>query len=276
MIHRSLTSKSFRNLGVFLFAFCIFSTQSSAQKGYELGAWLGVSNYFGDLNTSTDITRPGIALGVIAKRNFNERVSLRGSINYGRVSGDDSESSNNFERNRNLSFKSSIVDFTTVLEFNFLPYIHGSTDLFYTPYLIGGFNISRFSPSAELDGERYNLQELGTEGQSETGTYSLVTGGLVLGGGWKWDITDDLSLNVELSYKRLFTDYLDDVSTVYPSSGSLSSPEAIALSDRSLIDGQGAPGRQRGDSKGNDAYTFFGISILRYWGKLECPKISEW
>lgn len=57
----------------------------------------------------------------------------------------------------------------------------------------------------------------------------------------------------------LFTDYLDDVSTVYPDKTLLLAKRgqtAVELSDRSLIDGLGAKDRQRGDSKGNDSYSF--------------------
>lgn len=253
------------------------TTNLYGQKGWEAGMWAGVSNYFGDLNTRYDLTRPGLALGVIGKRNFNERVSLRGSLNYGHISGDDAGSSNNWERNRNLSFSNNLFDFSGAVEFNFFPYIHGSTDAYFTPYVVAGFNVTRHSPNAELNGERFGLRDLGTEGQLESGgTYGLITGGLLFGAGWKWDVSQTWSLNVELCYKRQATDYLDDVSTVYPSNGSLPSATAQALSDRSLVDGFGAPGRQRGDSKSGDAYTFLGISLLRYWGKLECPKISHW
>ena len=261
-------------LSIFLGSLFI-SSSSSAQKGWEVGGWIGVSNYFGDLNTSTDLTRPGLAFGIIGKRNFNERVSLRGALSYGRVSGDDAESSNNFERNRNLSFRSNLFEFSSVFEFNFFPLIYGSTDNFYTPYILGGFNITAFNPTAELNGNRYSLRDFGTEGQLESGNYASITGGLLFGAGWKWDIGNYTTLNFELGYRRLFTDYLDDVSTVYPNRGALPSDIARQLSDRSLIDGLGAPGRQRGDSKGNDSYTFFSISLLKYWGKLECPKISE-
>ena len=69
-----------------------------AQKGIEAGAFVGVSNYLGDLNTYLDLTRPGISAGLFAKRNFNNRVSLRGGFHFSRVSGTDEDSPNNFER----------------------------------------------------------------------------------------------------------------------------------------------------------------------------------
>jgi hypothetical protein len=119
---------------------------------------------------------------------------------------------------------------------------------------------------------------LGTEGQPIGQEYNSISGGFVLGGGFKFDINRKVSVNIEVSTRFLFTDYLDDVSTVYPDISALESSRgtiAAALSDRSLIDGIGEEGRQRGDTKGNDKYTFIGISIMRYFGGIECPEISK-
>jgi hypothetical protein len=261
-----------------LIAFLAFSQASFAQKGYELGGWLGSSFYFGDLNTNLKITKPGIALGLIARYNFNTRVSARTSLNYGRVGADDANSRNNFERNRNLSFKSNIIDFTNIIEFNFFNYEHGSKTHNKTPYFFGGFNVFYFNPEAELNGQTYNLKDFGTEGQQSGQEYSLINAGLVLGGGFKWDLNRDWSINIEASTRFLFTDYLDDVSSVFPDKALLEASRgatAVALSDRSLIDGLGQAGRQRGDTKGKDKYTFVGISLLKYFGDIQCPEISR-
>ena len=50
---------------------------------------------------------------------------------------------------------------------------------------------------------------------------------------------------------------------------------AAALSDRSGIEGFATPGRQRGDSTTKDKYVVIGIGIMRYFGFLPCPKISN-
>jgi Domain of unknown function (DUF6089) len=257
---------------------CTVSTQMSSQKGTEVGGWLGTSYYFGDLNTNLRIQKPGVAAGISFRRNFDTRISVKTSFNYGRVGADDASSNNNFERNRNLSFRSSLFDWSNVIEFNFFPYEHGNRLQNRTPYFFGGFNLVKFNPTAELNGQRYNLVDFGTEGQRAGDEYNLVTGGLIIGGGIKWDIDKDFSINVEISTRFLFTDYLDDVSTTYPDKSLLLASRgatAVDLSDRSLIDGLGEQGRQRGDSKGNDRYTFFGVSVMRYFGGIECPKISR-
>jgi Domain of unknown function (DUF6089) len=254
------------------------SAFSQAQKGYELGGWLGTSYYFGDLNTSLKITKPGIAAGLVARYNFNTRISVRTSLNYGRVGADDADSGNNFERNRNLSFKSHLIDMTNVVEFNFFKYEHGHSTYNKTPYFFGGFNVFYYNPTAELNGVKHELRNLGTEGQVLGQEYSSISAGLVLGGGFKFDINRTVSVNVEISTRFLFTDYLDDVSTVFPDKIVLQQTRgetAVALSDRSLADGLGEFGRQRGDTKGKDKYTFAGISFMKYFGGIECPAISK-
>jgi hypothetical protein len=263
---------------IFIILFSITSIGLYSQKGYELGGWLGTSYYFGDLNTNFKIVKPGFAGGLIARRNFNTRVSMRASLSFGRVGADDANSDNNFERNRNLSFRSNIFDLTNVIEFNFFQYEHGHPTHNKTPYFFGGFNIFHYNPTAVLNDRRYDLRPLGTEGQPLGQEYSAVNGGLVLGGGFKFDINRKVSVNIEVSTRFLFTDYLDDVSTVFTDKSALSNSRgeiAVALSDRSLIEGFGDAGRQRGDTKGKDKYTFVGISIMRYFGGIECPEISK-
>ncbi len=251
---------------------------SFAQQGWEVGGWLGVSHYFGDLNTRFDVLHPGPAGGAIARYNFNKRLCLRFGANYGYVGANDANSKNSFEQRRNLSFNSHIFEGAATFEFNFMPYTHGSRDEFFTPYLFGGFSVFHYNPKAKHNGEWIKLQQMGTEGQFKGEEYFLTQPALVYGLGIKWDLTPEWSMNVELNARYLFTDYLDDVSTVYPEMDDLEALRgelAVMMSDRSIPDAEGIligqPGRQRGDDSNNDYFTFFGIGVVRYFGKLKCP-----
>ncbi len=249
-----------------------------AQKGWEVGPTVGVSNYFGDLNTSFDFTELGPAIGATARYNFNNRINSKLGLNYTFLYGDDADSPNTFERRRNLSFRTDVVDLAAQMEFNFFPYIHGSKEYFFTPYLLGGFNILYYVPTARLDGVSYTLRNLGTEGQAEGDEYSLISGGLLIGGGFKWDLTENWSMNVEISARNLFTDYIDDVSGTYPNPTSLAVRRgeiAAALSDRSEGEQIGEPGRQRGNSRDNDTFTIFNVGIVYYFGTLPCPDLGK-
>jgi uncharacterized protein DUF6089 len=207
----SVTQKIFLPLLLLL-----FSLNISAQEGFEAGGWLGISNYFGDLNTNLRLDRPGMAGGLGVRYNFNTRVSTKIHVNKGTVQAYDSDSPNNYERARNLHFKSKVADIALQMEFNFLEYIHGSKDYGWTPYLFLGLGVSYFNPQAQLDGQWYDLRPLGTEGQFKGEEYYTVAGGWVYGAGLKIDLSYEWSLNIDLSARRLFTDYLDDVSSQYP------------------------------------------------------------
>ncbi len=265
-------------LGIILSVSC---THLDAQKGYEVGGWLGVAHYFGDLNTTFSVNRPGLAAGLVGRYNFNTRTSVKLSGNYGRVSAYDSDSKNQFHLARNLSFRSDILELTGQFEFNFLPYIHGSADDFFTPYLFAGLGFFYFNPKAEIDNEWVLLQPLGTEGQSIGGEYNKGQISIVYGAGFKFDLSYTWSINIELSARAMFSDYLDDVSTVYPNSVELQSLRgdlAARLSDRSLEvypEAIGEAGRQRGTSSTNDAYAFLSVGLVYYIGTLQCPPISR-
>lgn len=251
---------------------------ANAQKGLELGAWLGLGHYYGDLQTELSISDPGLSGGVNLRYNFDERISLKSSFNIGRLSASDEDSQNTFERQRNLSFHSTIFDLTTQIEFNFLSYIHGSKDHFFTPYLLAGVSVFAFNPKTELNGQTFNLRDYGTEGQpigEEYGRFSMAP---TIGLGLKWDVNIDWSFNIELSIHSSQTDYLDDVSGLYPDLNLLGTTrglEAVNLSDRSIGEGIGESGRQRGNSRNNDTYVFFGFSVMRYFGTLPCPRINK-
>jgi hypothetical protein len=255
-----------------------------AQKGWEAGGWLGGAYYFGDLNTNYRLNDPGIAGGLLVRYNFNNRLSFRMSANYAQLSADDADSDNAFERARNLNFETEIYDGSFLMEFNFLPYIHGHKDYFFTPYIFAGFNIFHFNPETEYQGEMVELRPLGTEGQFKGEEYYSVSGGLVYGFGMKVDLSYELSLNFEINARALFTDYLDDVSTVYPDKSDLlklRNQTAVDLSDRSIeVNGVqssqiGLEGTQRGNSNNNDSFVLFGIGLSYYFGDIRCPEYSR-
>ena len=265
-----------------LFVFFLFASNISAQRGWELGGWIGGSNYFGDLNTTFSLQEVGLAGGVIARYNFNTRICMKATANYLRIAGSDANSDNTFEQTRNLDFRSNVWDGSFNFEFNFLNYVHGSKDEFFTPYLFAGFSFFRHNPTTDLDGETFELRGFGTEGQFQGEEYSTVSGGLNYGIGFKIDLNYRWSVNIQLSGRKVFTDFLDDVSGVYPDFDDLENlrgPDAVALSDRSIVGIEDVPfaqeGRQRGNGRSNDSYATLGIGLVYYFGSLRCPPITR-
>jgi len=247
----------------------LFSTIVVGQKGVEVGAHLGLSHYYGDLNPTFKISDPGFSAGFFVRRNFNERICVTLGFDYGNVSGNDQDSFNPFERTRNLDFRSKVYDTSFALEFNFLPYIHGSSDYNFTPYLFSGLSAMRFNPKTDLNGVTYNLQQYFTESE---GNYGLLSGAWVYGFGLKWDINRDFSFNASLSGRNLFSDYIDDVSGTYPAPSQSIDGQ---LSNRSGGIDFGQQGTQRGNGLNNDTVYFVRISLVRYFGQLKCPSIYD-
>lgn len=249
--------------------------------GWEVGGWGGIAYYFGDINSDFDLKHPGPSLGIGARYNFNERVCLKFSGNASYVSASDANSTNSFQQKRNLSFQTLVFDGSAQMEFNFLTYTHGSRDEFFTPYLLGGITVFNFNPKTEYQGEVYELRPLGTEGQFKGEEYYSTQLGLIVGGGFKFDLSYRWSINIEIATRQLFTDYFDDVSGKYADKSEIEAvrgnlgPVAAALSDRSAELGLdppiGAPGRQRGTSTNNDRYATIGIGLLYYFGDIRCP-----
>ena len=261
------------------FALLLGGQSAMAQmKGWELGAWVGGSNYFGDLNTNWRVNRSHLAAGAGARYNFNDRLALRFGGSYGRLSAYDSDSKNIYEQRRNLHFKTFVADITTQFEFNFMPYVHGHRDYFYTPYVFLGPSFFFFNPKADLDGSTYNLREYGTEGQFRGEEYRTSQGAITYGIGFKLDLSYRWSVDAHFSARKIFTDYLDDVSGVYADARDIRAQRGevgAALADPSIEPQIGLPGRQRGNGKNNDAYVMLGVGVQYYFGYIRCPQLTR-
>ncbi|MFO8086351.1 MAG: DUF6089 family protein [Bacteroidales bacterium] len=263
-------------------------------RRHEIGAFGGVSYYNGDLNENTFIGEMSPAFGIVYRYLINDRWALRIHGLRGTVSADDANNKKEWQ-SRNLMFKSSITEFSAIMELNFLPYVPGSKDHRFTPYLFGGIGIFSFNPMAKYEGPWtritsgepydgwYELQPLGTEGQGSTEyddrkPYALTQVSLPFGLGIKWNVSPSFSLGLEWGYRKTFTDYIDDVSTTYVEPSMLKSENteiSMILANRSFeIEGveeygnqypeaaaAAMVGEQRGNSETNDWYSFLGITL---------------
>lgn len=270
---------------------CVLHTLTGAiqaQRGWEAGGNLGISHYFGDLNNELDLYHPGGSIGVTGRYNFNKRLCLQMGVRYVFLRARDEWADNNFQQARNLSFRSHTGEVFLNMEFNFLEYVHGSVDAGYTPYILLGINVMRMQPQTDYIDENnerrwVNLRPLGTEGQIIGKEYNLFQPGIMYGVGMKIDFSRKWSLNVQLAGRYYFTDYIDDVSTIYPNKDQLLSTRgelAVQLSDRSKASEDfpaiGQEGRQRGDASTNDMYSTLSVGIMYYFAEIRCPKPSQY
>ncbi|HRN95375.1 MAG TPA: DUF6089 family protein [Chitinophagales bacterium] len=168
------------------------------------------------------------------------------------------------------------------MEFNFLEYDKTKKKKWFTPYLATGFTLFFFNPETKYKGKWVYLQPLGTEGQNDPNysgvkPYKLYSFSIPAVFGFKFSL-QNWNLGIEGGWRQTFTDYLDDVSGVYPGYASLpggSKGFAAQLSDRSRergIEPIGKPGTQRGESTKTDAYLFVGITVSYTIMHIQCPK----
>ena len=256
--------------GLITIAFIFISITALSQKYHEIGIFGGASYYKGDMNQSRHFpsAHTHLAMGAIGRLNLNQRWAIKGSILRGKISGVDANFPENpFQVDRNLSFFSSVYEMSGTLEFNFFKFNPFSPASFFqnpdviTPYAFIGIGIFRFNPKARLGGNTYELHEFSTEGED----YSRVSMSVPYGFGVKMRLTEQILISFEYGLRLTFTDYLDDISTVYPDGPQAFETELGAdLSNRSLRkngpDGTNW-GTQRGNSQSNDWYHFAGITI---------------
>lgn len=226
---------------IILIALCVnvntdlFSAQLPKNK--EVGLMVGYSYYSGDLNPEGHLNFPfyHLALSGYLRKNYNPRVSTRYMFMYGKVSGDDAYFNNTFQNRRNLNFESVIGELSGTVEFNFFKFsaVKQKSNIG-TPYIFVGLSAFYFDPKANFGGTMLSLQAQGSEGKK----YMKVSGAIPFGFGFKARFSDRLSMGIEYGMRKTMTDYIDNVSTIYPKNGF-----------------------QRGNSKQMDWFQFMGVSL---------------
>ncbi len=248
----------------------------------EFGILGGFSNYFGDLNTNTNLSLMKPSAGIYYRYNYDGRLCAKLQVGYGKVEGTDAISNNYFQRQRNLSFYSDIFEVAATGEFNFMDFDSKNPKNFFTPYLCIGISMFNFDPRTEYQGEEYRLQPIGTEGQGlpqypDREPYKLVSRTWIIGGGFKFRINRNFSTFIEIANRKTNTDYLDDVSSTYADRQIMfaeGGPLKVLLSDRSLEVSDvpvGGSNKMRGDAKKRDDYLMMLIGLSFTINTYKCP-----
>lgn len=247
-----------------LLLFFIFLTIGvQAQRSSELGVAGGVSYYIGELNPGKPFTLVQPAYGAFYRLNINSRIAWQLHGNRGKVKGDDAVSE--FFPQRYLNFESSITEIGTQFEINFMDYFIGSVRHRITPFVFGGVGIFLFKPIGVIDGTKYELKPLATEGQGLAGRpkeYKLTSVSFPFGLGAKFSLNQYVGIGIEWGMRKTTTDYLDDVSTTYYLDLAGKTPGEVSpaeLASDPTLSHQAE--MQRGNSKNKDWYSFALVSV---------------
>lgn len=274
-------------LAVFVLFLAFNTLNAQVSKSYiSIGPSLGATNYKGDLDDDFTLrfTKPG--LGAVFNWHFHPNFRFRLTYIHGWMGAADSVSKNPARNWRNLSFRSRIDEVSAQLVYDLL----GSSRRpkyrpQYTPYLFAGIAVYNYNPQAKLDGQWYNLHDYGTEGQKlpgATNQYSLTQISIPVGLGFKYKLNNYWDLAVEMGVRKLFTDYLDDVSDKYVDPQELLATGgiiAVKLADRSDYTLNGGSGFAANDVRGfkqqDDWYIYTGFILTRIIdGGNKCPKFQ--
>ena len=241
-----------------LILFLICSASSARSQDVEVGLAGGGSYYLGDLNPGTHFKNIQVAYGALVRYNINDRWTVRVTFMRGNLKG--SSSGTNYMPSRVLTFESPVTDISAVGEFNFFPFFTGSRRHGITPFIYAGVGVMFFQPASG----GVDLQPLGTEGQNVgydgRSPYHLTQVNIPFGLGGKFSLGKRFCLTVFWEMHKLFTDYIDDISTTYYLDGTAIDPNdpAQTLSDPTM-DHQ--PGMKRGNASTTDWYAFSGITL---------------
>jgi len=215
---------------------------SPANGQADFGLILGISNYQGDLAShSTENgfkALIGPVVGVYGGYELNYKFRLRADLLYTRLAGDDAFSEKEETRSRNLDFFSPILQLAGGIDWNILGFTSQNGKAF-TPYVSAGASLFYMNPMTEYNSEKVALHPLGTEGQyledyPDQKPYSLIQPSLQFGGGLKL-MTGQLILSLEGMMSYAFTDYIDDVKSIYityPELYEKAGPLTAALANR--------------------------------------------
>jgi opacity protein-like surface antigen len=206
--------------------FLVTAQHGWARPYWEVGILGGVSNYSGELvNTIVDIKHMHLAGAVFARYNLNKYLSFRGQVAYGSISGNDQDSRLDENVLRNLDFRSPILEFGVMGEFNLMGYNPVGHGKMFSPYAFLGLSVFNFNPKTRhfdpnRDGEWVKLQPIHTEGQGSNTfpnrePYKLTQVSIPLGLGFKFAVHSNLNIGFEIGFRKTFTDHLDDVGNTY-------------------------------------------------------------
>jgi len=249
------------------FVMCVFFCVPFGlfSQDWEVGIMAGPAGYEGDViwyPVELEDLRPG--LGGFARYNFSEFFTLKGNVNFGYIAGDDANSESSWQRKRNWSFRTRIIEAGIQIEWNMFGFSTTGKGNKISTYGFVGLSFFNFKPEAKNNGEWVELQPLGTEGQgsaeySDREKYNLNQISIPFGGGLKYALNKQWSVGIEAGLRKTFTDYLDDVSKTYV--------ERDVISNRAeeVVYGSAGNSFNAGDIRGSpsakDWYAFTGLTL---------------
>lgn len=219
----------------------VFSSCLWAQNFVEVGPFIGIANYQGDLAQSDiEFRETQYSAGGFVEFHYNRKLHLRAQAFLAKISGDDANGNQN-RMVRNWRFTADIMEAS--IQASILPFGKrriNKVGLFnpqINPYITAGVGLA-FTIRKDLDVSEsgINLGDLPTGFPEPDDQDNFLV--FPIGAGLRFDFTQWTTLAGEISWRYTNSDYLDGVA-------------------------------KNGKEAGPDWYLFFGISLSTYFGEQE-------
>jgi len=176
---------------IFLFLFVVNGLFVNAQRTIEGGVLVGGLYYLGDINPAKQFHSTNLGAGLFVRQNLNKRWAVRANFLVGSLSALDESFPSNYQKVRDVEFNTPLLEIVAQAEFNFLRYklgaeMHNSK---FTPYFATGLGFLLVSNSIQP----YNFT-------------------IPLSVGMKFALSKKLELGFEWSFRKTFSDYVDNLS----------------------------------------------------------------
>lgn len=259
------------------FLMLLLAPSSFAQRSNMLSFGIGTSTYYGEMTDQFVSSYFKPALSASFQKYMTGNTAVRVGLSGGQIAASDALSQSFGRKARDLHFRSNIIELHTAFIVEFIKdRDFGSITLgpHLSPYGFIGFGMFYHDPQARHQGIWHQLQPLGTEGQfleGGKGPYSRLQISFPVGLGLNLRLTEFTGIGLEMGYRITMTDYLDDISTVYPNQASLfesSGAVAAALSMTTEFY-EFEEGMIRGNPDTNDGFMFVNFSFNYFLDKFK-------
>lgn len=222
-----------RIIVLFTFALTAILNPIYSQYNFDIGLNFGGTGFLGDIGGTEEVAKgflgdivlkqTNITTGLYGRYKINSKIHINSGINYVKISGDDANSTG--PRGwRNLRFQNQIFELNSCLEYTFFKindlgrtgryrtslnlyaFVGGSV-FYHNPK--GAFLVNANSPIKDWE----SLRPLKTEGQANP--YSQISFSTPYGIGAILKTATFYKFGIYFRYMKNYTDYLDDISTVY-------------------------------------------------------------
>jgi len=216
----------------------LLSYQNSHSQIYEVGAFIGGSNFIGDVGSTTFISPNSAAFGGIVKWNRSPRHSWRLSAIFSDLEAFDNNSNDPRRELRELSFSSSVLEVSGGMEFTFFEFNQHDGKNKFTPYLYSGISV--------VNHDNFYFNTTGDLIEENTSDWTF---GIPITLGVKAKIARHIVIAAEVGARYSFSDALD---------GSFPDDDALAAQFGF------------GNINNNDWYVFSGITLTYSFGQKPC------